>query len=149
SCPTGCTSDDQCASSHYCHKDGSCKPRRINGSACDRAAGGDCLLADCRVCSSGYCVEGLCCDSACNGACSACSAAKKGSGEDGVCGPVSKECAAGDSSSSGGKTYYGCAAAPSSSGPHPELLATAAALALAARSLRRRRRPRGNHRPGE
>lgn len=39
-------------------------------------------------CPSGFCVDGVCCDSACDGACEACSAANKGSGADGVCGPV-------------------------------------------------------------
>jgi hypothetical protein len=137
SCPTDCTLDDQCASTRYCAKDGICKPRRMNGSACDATAGGDCLLADCRVCSSGSCVEGLCCDTTCDGACMACSAAKKGSGNDGVCGPV-EGCEPG-SSSSGEKSYYSCAAASSRADPRPALLAAAAALALAARSRRRRR----------
>src|SRR5205814_113300 len=31
---------------------------------------------------------GVCCDTACNGVCQACTAVKKGSGADGVCGPV-------------------------------------------------------------
>jgi len=37
-------------------------------------------------CGSGFCVDGFCCNSACNGACDACSAAKKGTGIDGECG---------------------------------------------------------------
>lgn len=37
-------------------------------------------------CVSGFCVDGFCCNAACNGACDACSAAKKGSGVDGECG---------------------------------------------------------------
>jgi hypothetical protein len=39
-------------------------------------------------CASGFCVDGLCCDQACGGLCEACSAARKGSGADGVCAPV-------------------------------------------------------------
>lgn len=37
-------------------------------------------------CISGFCVDGFCCNAACNGACDACSAAKKGNGIDGECG---------------------------------------------------------------
>jgi hypothetical protein len=39
-------------------------------------------------CSSGFCVDGVCCNSACNTPCSACSAALKGGGADGTCGPA-------------------------------------------------------------
>lgn len=39
-------------------------------------------------CASGHCVEGICCDTACTGLCSACSAAKKGSGANGTCGAI-------------------------------------------------------------
>ena len=39
-------------------------------------------------CATGHCVDGVCCDSACVGDCQGCSAARKGSGADGVCGPV-------------------------------------------------------------
>ena len=37
-------------------------------------------------CASGFCVDGVCCAEACTGRCQACSAAKKASGADGVCG---------------------------------------------------------------
>jgi MYXO-CTERM domain-containing protein len=37
-------------------------------------------------CESGFCVDGVCCSSACSGACQGCSAATKGSGENGTCG---------------------------------------------------------------
>ncbi|WP_437722267.1 kelch repeat-containing protein [Sorangium sp. So ce861] len=39
-------------------------------------------------CAGDSCVDGVCCDAPCAGACMACSAAKKGAGPDGVCGPV-------------------------------------------------------------
>ncbi|MDC3961526.1 MYXO-CTERM sorting domain-containing protein [Polyangium jinanense] len=39
-------------------------------------------------CASGFCVGGVCCDTACTGLCEACTAAAKGSGEDGFCGPA-------------------------------------------------------------
>ena len=51
-------------------------------------------------CASGACADGVCCDSACTGTCVACSAAMKGQGADGQCGPIKagfdpgSECAA-------------------------------------------------------
>lgn len=42
-------------------------------------------------CESGFCADGVCCDGACDGVCRACSAARKGSGADGVCGDVPPE----------------------------------------------------------
>ncbi|MCS6898990.1 MAG: hypothetical protein RMJ98_02800 [Myxococcales bacterium] len=42
-------------------------------------------------CMSQHCVDGVCCDKPCNGVCEACSAAKKGSGADGSCGPVASD----------------------------------------------------------
>lgn len=39
-------------------------------------------------CSSGFCTDGVCCDRRCDGNCEGCSAARKTSGDDGVCGPV-------------------------------------------------------------
>jgi hypothetical protein len=41
-------------------------------------------------CGSGFCADGVCCNTACTGTCVACSAAKKGSGSDGVCGSIVK-----------------------------------------------------------
>jgi hypothetical protein len=49
-----------------------------NGTPC--VADGECNTAACR--------DGVCCDTACEGICSACNASLKGSGEDGVCGPI-------------------------------------------------------------
>jgi MYXO-CTERM domain-containing protein len=51
-----------------------------NGSPCGVAS----------ACSSGFCTAGLCCDSACTATCTACTAALKGTGMDGTCGPVAK-----------------------------------------------------------
>lgn len=62
-------------------------------------------------CISGFCVDGYCCDSACDSPCEACSAAKKGDGTDGTCGPVKagtdpdEECAE-EQPSSCGQTGY-------------------------------------------
>jgi hypothetical protein len=59
------------------------------------------------ACGSGSCVDGVCCNSTCNGSCQACSAAKKSSGADGVCGPIAagsdpdNECVASAASSCG------------------------------------------------
>jgi hypothetical protein len=39
-------------------------------------------------CGSGHCADGVCCNTACNGTCLACSAAKKGGGQDGTCGSI-------------------------------------------------------------
>jgi hypothetical protein len=39
-------------------------------------------------CGSGFCVDGVCCNTACDGACEACSSSKKGAGPDGVCGAI-------------------------------------------------------------
>jgi hypothetical protein len=49
-----------------------------NGTACAQASD----------CASGFCADGVCCDAACTGTCVACTAAKKGSGSDGTCGPI-------------------------------------------------------------
>lgn len=49
--------------------------------------GGTCTVG--AECISTFCVDGVCCDTACNTACQACTAARKGSGTDGTCGPVS------------------------------------------------------------
>lgn len=49
-----------------------------NGGVCAQAV----------ECASGFCVDGVCCEDVCAGPCHACSAAKKGGGVDGVCGPI-------------------------------------------------------------
>ncbi|MEZ4309224.1 MAG: hypothetical protein R3F14_14400 [Polyangiaceae bacterium] len=78
-----------------------------NGAACTQLPNG----SPCSVngeCQSNQCVDGVCCNNACTGVCQACSAAKKGSGSDGTCGPIAAgsdpdgECAAGTTCSGGG-----------------------------------------------
>ncbi len=56
----------------------SCATRCSNGKTCN--VGSDC--------ASGNCVDGVCCDTACNGTCVACTAAKKGTGQNGTCGAI-------------------------------------------------------------
>ncbi|MDC3956593.1 hypothetical protein [Polyangium jinanense] len=71
--------DDTCTGAdEVCDGAGACKTAQ--GKLC--GADAECL--------SGNCVDGVCCDDACAGTCEACSAAKKGSGVDGVCEPITK-----------------------------------------------------------
>ena len=39
-------------------------------------------------CGTGFCADGVCCDRRCDGKCEGCTAKRKTSGDDGVCGPV-------------------------------------------------------------
>lgn len=68
--------DNECAGTAVCNGNGTCVSP--NGAACSINAN----------CQSGFCVDGFCCDTTCNGSCQACSAQKKGSGANGVCGFV-------------------------------------------------------------
>ncbi|MBI5542723.1 MAG: hypothetical protein HY901_02465, partial [Deltaproteobacteria bacterium] len=77
-CLTTCSADADCAAGTYCDGSSACVAKKADGGVC----------ASSNVCSSGSCVDGVCCNSACTGPCQACSAAKKGSGADGVCGPI-------------------------------------------------------------
>jgi len=72
----GTDPDNECSGAAVCNGSGACASP--NGSACATSAN----------CQSNFCVDGFCCDAACNGFCQACSAVKKGSGANGVCGPV-------------------------------------------------------------
>jgi hypothetical protein len=59
----------------------------VSGCATRCAQGKRCgVTSDCQ--SGLTCADGVCCNSACNGACEACTAALKGQGNDGVCGAV-------------------------------------------------------------
>jgi hypothetical protein len=68
--------DDECPGSQACNGSGSCKS----------ATGDPCVLGT--ECSSGQCVDGVCCNTSCTATCNACTALKKGSGPDGVCGTI-------------------------------------------------------------
>lgn len=93
-----------CMPAEACHVVGPCEPAAgqcqsspsPDGTVC---TGGFCIggvcaddlgepCAEAAACSTGHCVDGFCCDSPCASACSACSAAIKGAGADGLCGPV-------------------------------------------------------------
>jgi slime mold repeat-containing protein len=65
-----------CVGTRVCDGANNCK--KIDGQSC----GGN------TECVSGNCADGVCCNTACNGTCLACSAAKKGAGADGVCGNI-------------------------------------------------------------
>src|SRR5262249_660217 len=65
-----------------------------NGAATGNGVGA-CLLspngspcANGPECTSGNCVDGVCCNTPCTGPCLACTAAKKGSGVNGLCGAI-------------------------------------------------------------
>lgn len=78
-CGAQCTSDVNCSSTTYCDTSTSkCVARNAPGTACTAVD----------QCASGFCVDGVCCDKACTGTCYACTKAKKGTGDDGVCGPI-------------------------------------------------------------
>jgi hypothetical protein len=77
-CPTTCTGDADCTSGNYCNVSNQCVTKLPDGSAC----GGN------NQCQNNACVDGVCCNGSCGGLCQACSASKKGSGANGVCGPV-------------------------------------------------------------
>ncbi len=68
--------DNECPGTLVCNSAAQCKS--ANGDAC--VLGTDC--------TSGACVDGVCCNTTCTGACQACTATKKGSGTDGVCGSI-------------------------------------------------------------
>lgn len=78
---TPCGQDTDCGSNQYCDPDnngGTCTPTNPVGTACQEND----------ECTLGNCVDGVCCNTACADACTACTAALKGGGHDGTCGPV-------------------------------------------------------------
>ncbi len=76
-CLTSCSGNGDCDGTSICT--GSvCQGPKSNGATCSSAA----------ECQSAFCVDGVCCNSACTGSCKACSAAKKGTGANGVCANV-------------------------------------------------------------
>jgi hypothetical protein len=84
SCPTSCSSDNDCALTAYCGNDSLCHASKGPASGCNAAGGADCKVAGCRVCTSGNCVDGYCCNNACSGQCGRCDAA----GTQGTCTPL-------------------------------------------------------------
>jgi len=78
SCGASCVSDADCVANAYCDGTSHCAPDQGNGKSCSKGS----------QCANGNCVDGVCCDQACSGPCQACSAAKKGSGNNGVCGSI-------------------------------------------------------------
>ncbi|MCC6216753.1 MAG: hypothetical protein IT376_17975 [Polyangiaceae bacterium] len=77
-CALPCVDDTDCVATAYCAAP-DCVPRAAAGEPCATNAG----------CQSGFCSrDQVCCDAACQGACEACTAASKGSGLSGTCGPV-------------------------------------------------------------
>lgn len=93
--------------------DGECSPGACNGAGQCSSVGSACN-SDAQ-CAPGFCVDGVCCSTACTGLCQACTTVKKGSGVDGVCGPIKfdtnpdNECAAGSACDGNGtcKFYNG------------------------------------------
>jgi hypothetical protein len=78
-CATTCTSDAGCAGGYWC--DGTfCQKTRTQGDGCTSNS----------QCAGGLtCADGVCCNATCDGACQACAAAHKQSGDaSGVCGPA-------------------------------------------------------------
>ena len=51
---------------------------------------GDACTTD-EECAAGICADSVCCDARCDGLCEACTAALKGEGSDGACGPIVKD----------------------------------------------------------
>lgn len=77
-CSSPCAADTDCTAGNWCDA-GVCKGKQVNGASCTGA----------NQCASNVCVDGVCCATSCTGLCQACSAAKKGGGVDGECGPIS------------------------------------------------------------
>ena len=76
-CQAGCATDPDCVATAFCGA-GKCQPKKPTGQSATTP----------NQCLSGHVADGICCDVACVGTCIACTASKKGSGVDGVCGAV-------------------------------------------------------------
>jgi hypothetical protein len=73
-CLSSCVKDEDCQGGYFCQS-GSCVASADQGKACAKNS----------ECGSGFCVDGVCCNAACDGVCEACSADRKGYGQNGVC----------------------------------------------------------------
>ena len=110
-CATTCETNTGCIDNAYCDTSTAtavCKPIQPQSCTADavatiafdgtktscgsyRCAGDSCLTtcATNRDCADGFsCTEGVCCDQPCKGTCYSCLRARKGSGQDGTCGPI-------------------------------------------------------------
>lgn len=78
-CSTACTVDTDCATDAFCNG-GACTAVRGKGESCAKTS----------QCAAGLsCADGVCCNEACDGACKACTALNKESGDKtGECGPA-------------------------------------------------------------
>jgi MYXO-CTERM domain-containing protein len=81
-CATTCSTDAECASTHFCSADGLCQMRKFQAEPCSPTA--DCAQPGCRVCLAGSCTDGVCCATPCTGACYSCNAP----GSAGTCTPT-------------------------------------------------------------
>jgi len=99
---SGTDPDNECLLGN-CNGSGGCMKIGIGGVLLGNGA--SCTMGS--QCSSGSCVDGVCCNSACTSTCQACTAAKKGSGSDGICGNIAaatdpdNECALGNCNGAG------------------------------------------------
>ncbi|MDC0677105.1 hypothetical protein [Sorangium atrum] len=83
----GAPACDKCGVGKTCGVADDCTTGICSGGTCAaRPDGAPCVTN--AECSSARCVDSVCCDTACTGACQACSAAKKLSGVDGACGYI-------------------------------------------------------------
>jgi hypothetical protein len=57
-CPTGCASDNECATADYCDENGHCQPTKASGASCNTGAGSDCKVSGCRECGTLMCNGG-------------------------------------------------------------------------------------------
>jgi hypothetical protein len=73
-----------CNTGKTCLANADCQSGRCQGGVCTLGATGATCTSG-AGCASGFCADGYCCNTACNGACQACSAAL-GSGANGTCG---------------------------------------------------------------
>jgi hypothetical protein len=106
-CGSSCGPGDSCEVDEDCVGDTCsgtvCLPSCTDGIQNNAETGLDCggpiCTSTCEVgtpcfvpsdCASASCADGFCCDAPCNGTCLACSAALKGDGEDGECGPAAQ-----------------------------------------------------------
>jgi hypothetical protein len=92
-CGGGCASaptSKACGFGEGCASAADCSTGSCNGVTCAyKSQGAVCGSHDeCGASGSNLCVDGFCCNTDCTDGCRACSAAKKGTGGDGICGDI-------------------------------------------------------------